>query len=108
VEAFAAKYGQRFPTVVQSWRSNWERVIPFLAFPRDIRCVIYTTNAIESLNSTLRRAVKIRGHFPNDVAVTKLLYLGVMKAQKKWTRAMKDWTATLNQFAIYFEGRLPA
>ena len=108
LEAFAAKYGQRFPTVVQSWRSNWERVIPFLAFPRDIRRVIYTTNAIESLNSTLRRAVKIRGHFPNDVAVTKLLYLGVMKAQKKWTRAMKDWTATLNQFAIYFEGRLPA
>jgi putative transposase len=108
LDAFEAKWGARFPTIVQSWRSNWERVIPFLAFPRDIRRVIYTTNAIESLNSTLRRAVKIRGHFPNDTAATKLLYLGLLKAQKKWTRAMKDWSATLNQFAIYFEGRLPA
>ena len=88
-------------------RSNWERVIPFLAFPRDIRRVIYTTNAIESLNSSLRRAVKIRGHFPNDTVATKLLYLVLLKVQKKWTRAMKDWSATLNQFAIYFEGRLP-
>lgn len=108
LDAFESKWGSRFPTIVQSWRSNWERVIPFLAFPRDIRRVIYTTNAIESLNSTLRRAVKIRGHFPNDTAATKLLYLGLMKAQKKWTRAMKDWSATLNQFAIFFEGRLPA
>ena len=108
LDAFEAKWGARFPTIVQSWRSNWERVIPFLAFPRDIRRVIYTTNAIESLNSTLRRAVKIRGHFPNDTAATKLFYLGLLKAQKKWTRAMKDWSATLNQFAIYFEGRLPA
>lgn len=108
LDAFEAKWGARFPTIVQSWRSNWERVVPFLAFPRDIRRVIYTTNAIESLNSTLRRAVKIRGHFPNDTAALKLLYLGLLKAQKKWTRAMKDWSATLNQFAIYFEGRLPA
>lgn len=107
LDAFEAKYGQRYPTIVQSWRSNWERVIPFLAFPRDIRRVIYTTNAIEALNSTLRRAVCIRGHFPNDVAAMKLLYLALLKVQKKWTRAMKDWTATLNQFAIYFEGRLP-
>lgn len=107
LDAFEAKYGQRYPTIVQSWRSNWERVIPFLAFPRDIRRVIYTTNAIEALNSTLRRAVRIRGHFPNDVAAMKLLYLALLKVQKKWTRAMKDWTATLNQFAIYFEGRLP-
>jgi putative transposase len=107
LDAFEAKWGKRFPTIVQSWRSNWERVIPFLAFPRDIRRVIYTTNAIESLNSSLRRAVKIRGHFPNDTAATKLLYLALLKVQKKWTRAMKDWSATLNQFAIYFEGRLP-
>ena len=107
LDAFAATWGQRFPTIVQSWRANWERVIPFLAFPRDIRRVIYTTNAIESLNSILRRAVKTRGHFPNDTAAAKLLYLVLLKAQKKWTRALKDWTATLNQFAIHFEGRLP-
>jgi putative transposase len=108
LDAFEAKWGARFPTIVQSWRSNWKRLIPFLAFPRDIRRVIYTTNAIESVNSILRRAVKIRGHFPNDTAALKLLYLCLLKAQKKWTRAMKDWSATLNQFAIYFEGRLPA
>ena len=107
LEAFDAKWGKRFPTIVQSWRSNWERVTPFLAFPRDIRRVIYTTNAIESLNSSLRRAVKTRGHFPNDTAAAKLLYLVLLKVQKKWTRAMKDWTSTLNQLAIYFEGRLP-
>ena len=107
LDAFAAKWGARFPTIVQSWRANWERVIPFLAFPRDIRRVIYTTNAIESLNSILRRAVKTRGHFPNDTAAAKLLYLVLLKAQKKWTRALKDWTSTLNQFAIHFEGRLP-
>lgn len=107
LDAFDAKYGKRYPTIVQSWRSNWERVVPFLAFPRDIRRVIYTTNAIEALNSSLRRAVRIRGHFPNDVAATKLLYLGLLKMQKRWKRAIKDWTATLNQLAIYFEGRLP-
>jgi putative transposase len=104
---FEAKWGKRFPMIVQSWRTNWERVIPFLAFPRDIRRVIYTTNAIEALNSSLRRAVKTRGHFPNDTAAAKLLYLVLIKAQKRWTRAMKDWTSTLNQFAIHFEGRLP-
>lgn len=108
LEAFAATWGARFPTIVSSWRGNWERVIPFLAFPHDIRRVIYTTNAIESLNSILRRAVKTRGHFPNDTAATKLLYLVLLKAQKKWIRAMPNWNTTLNQFAIYFEGRLPA
>ena len=107
LDAFDAKWSKRFPMIVVSWRSNWERVTPFLAFPRDIRRVIYTTNAIESLNSTLRRAVTTRGHFPNDTAAAKLLYLVLLKQQKKWTRAMKDWTSTLNQLAIYFEGRLP-
>jgi putative transposase len=107
LDAFERKHGKRYSMIVQSWRSNWDRVIPFLGFPREIRRVIYTTNAIESLNSTLRRSIKIRGHFPNDAAATKLLYLGLMKAQKKWTRSIHGWTSTLNQFAVYFGDRLP-
>ena len=93
--------------IVQSWRSNWERVTPFLTFPREIRKAIYTTNAIESLNSMLRRVIKTRGHFPNDAAAVKLLYLGLKNAQKKWTRSLQGWKQALNQFAVYFEGRLP-
>ena len=107
LDAFEEKYGERYPMIIQSWRSNWERVTPFLAFPREIRKAIYTTNAIESLNSMLRRVIKTRGHFPNDTAAVKLLYLGLKNAQKKWTRSLHGWKQALNQFAVYFEGRLP-
>lgn len=107
LDGFEEKYGERYPMIVQSWRSNWERVTPFLAFPREIRKAIYTTNAIESLNSMLRRVIKTRGHFPNDTAAVKLLYLGLTNAQKKWTRSLQGWKQALNQFAVYFEGRLP-
>jgi putative transposase len=107
LDEFEEKYGARYPMIVKSWRSNWERVTPFLAFPHEIRKVIYTTNAIESLNSMLRRTIKTRGHFPNETAATKLLYLALMKAQKKWTHSIHGWNETLNQLAVYFEGRLP-
>ncbi len=107
LDAFEAKFGDRYPMIVASWRSNWERVIPFLAFPKDIRKAIYTTNAIESLNSVLRRTVRTRGHFPSDQAATKLLYLVTSRAAKKWTRPIKSWPQALNQFALHFEGRLP-
>ena len=107
LDAFEEKYGERYPMIVQSWRSNWERVTPFLTFPREIRKAIYTTNAIESLNSMLRRVIKTRGHFPNDTAAVKLLYLGLKNAQKKWTHSIHGWKRALNQFAVYFEGRLP-
>lgn len=107
LDAFEAKFGDRYPMIVSSWRSNWERVIPFLAFPKDIRKAIYTTNAIESLNSVLRRTVRTRGHFPSDQAATKLLYLVTSRAAKKWTRPIKAWPQALNQFALHFEGRLP-
>ena len=107
LDAFEAKFGDRYPMIVSSWRSNWERVIPFLAFPKDIRKAIYTTNAIESLNSVLRRTVRTRGHFPSDLAATKLLYLVTSRAAKKWTRPIKSWPQALNQFALHFEGRLP-
>jgi putative transposase len=98
--------GARYPMIARSWRSNWQRVIPFLAFPRDIRRVIYTTNAIESLNFSLRKIIKSRGHFPNEEAATKLLYLALVRAEQKWTRPIWKWKDALNQFAVHFEGRL--
>lgn len=100
--------GARYPMIAKSWRSNWQRVIPFLAFPRDIRRVIYTTNAIESLNFSLRKIIKSRGHFPNEEAATKLLYLALVRAEQKWTRPIWKWKDALNQFAVHFEGRLAA
>ncbi len=107
LEAFEAKWNDKYPMIGKSWRSNWERVIPFFAFPAEIRKVIYTTNAIESLNSQLRKVVKNRGHFPNDEAAAKLLYLALKNAAKKWTMPIQDWGRALNQMSIFFEGRLP-
>ena len=107
LDAFEAKWDSRYPMIGQSWRAHWDRVSPFLAFPRDIRKVIYTTNAIESLNSQLRKVLKTSKQFPNDDAALKLLYLAAMNASKRWTRCLKDWNRALNQLSIYFEGRLP-
>lgn len=106
--AFEKLWADRYPMVAQAWRSNWERVRPFFAFPREVRRLIYPTNAIESLNSTLRKVVRVRGHFPNDEAAVKLLYLAIRNIEKKWTRQPQYWNRALNQFAIMFEGRLPA
>lgn len=105
--AFERGLGQRYPMIGKSWRANWQRVIPFLAFPRDIRKAIYTTNAIESLNFQLRKIIKTRGHFPSDEAAFKLLYLALSRAQEKWTMPIRNWKNALNQFAVHFEGRLP-
>ena len=107
LEAFEGKWNGQYPMIAKSWRSNWERVTPFLAFPAYIRKVIYTTNAIESLNSQLRKVTKNRGHFPNDAAAVKLLYLALKNASKKWTMPIRNWPRALNQFSVYFEGRLP-
>jgi hypothetical protein len=84
LEAFEAKWGRRYETISSSWRANWERVVPFLDFPPEVRKVIYTTNAIESLNAFLRKLLYYRGHFPSDEAVTKLLYLALTNIEKKW------------------------
>ena len=105
---FEKKWGDRYPMVAHSWRSNWERVRPFFVFGKDVRKIIYTTNAIESLNFTLRKVTKARGHFPNDDAALKLVYLGIRNMEKKWTRQPHYWNLALNQFSIMFEGRLPA
>ena len=91
LEAFAAKWDASHPTIAKSWRNNWERIIPILSYPKDIRKAIYTTNAIESLNMSLRKVTKNRGHFPSDEAMFKLLYLALRNIAKKWTMPIRDW-----------------
>jgi len=98
-------WGQKFPTVVASWRRAWSNVVPFFAFPPAVRRVIYTTNAIESVNSQLRKIIKTRGHFPNDEAATKLIWVALRNITADWSRAAHDWKMAMNQFAILFEDR---
>jgi putative transposase len=107
LEAFAEKWDGRYPSISQIWRRNWDQVTPFFAFPAEIRKVIYTTNAVESLNMSLRKVIKTRGSFPSEDAALKLLYLALERASKKWTRPVQDWKAALNRFAIVYEDRLP-
>ena len=107
LEAFAEKWDSRYPNISQIWRRNWEQVSPFFAYPAEIRKVIYTTNAVESLNMSLRKVIKTRGSFPNEEAAMKLLYLALKRVAKKWTRPVQDWKAALNRFAILYEDRLP-
>jgi putative transposase len=106
LEAFAARWDKRFPSISKSWRENWQRVIPFFAYPPEIRKAIYTTNAIESINATLRKVTRKRGAFPNPDSVRKVLYLAIQKAAARWSRPIKDWAAALNHFSIVFEGRV--
>ena len=107
LDAFEKAWDAAYPTISKSWRQHWAHLTPFFAFPPDIRRVIYTTNAIESLNSTLRKIIKTRRMVPSEEAAIKLLYLALNNIAKKWTRPIKDWRKALNQFAILFEGRLP-
>jgi putative transposase len=106
LEAFdAGSWGRKYPAIAQAWRRNWDRIIPFFAFPEAVRKIIYTTNAIEALNAKLRRAVKIRGHFPTDEAATKLIYLVLRNATAEWKMPPREWTDAKSQFAIVFEDR---
>ena len=106
LEAFdAGSWGKKYPAIALAWRRNWDRVIPFFAFPEGVRKIIYTTNAIEALNAKLRRAVKIRGHFPTDDAATKLIYLVLRDAAAEWKMAPREWGEAKSQFAILFEER---
>jgi Transposase and inactivated derivatives len=98
-------WGRKFPAIVQSWRRAWSEVIPFYAFPGEVRRILYTTNAIEALNSKLRRAVRARGHFPNDDAALKLLFLVLNRAEKEWTMPAREWNMAKAQFAIQFGER---
>jgi putative transposase len=106
LDAFdAGPWGKKYPSIAQSWRRSWEQVIPFFAFPEAVRRIIYTTNAIESLNAKLRRAVRTRGHFPTDEAALKLLYLVLRQVAGEWKMPQREWCEAKNQFAIMFEGR---
>lgn len=107
LEAFARRWDGRFPSISRSWRDHWQRVIPFFGYPPEIRKVIYTTNAIESINAQLRKVTRKRGAFPNPDSVRKVLYLAIQKASERWARPIKDWVAALNHFTMVFEGRVP-
>ncbi len=98
-------WGQRFPTVVAAWRRAWDKVIPFFAFPPAVRKVVYTTNAIESINARLRKIIKTRGHFPSDDAASKLIWLALRNITADWGNAAQDWKTAMNQFAILYEDR---
>jgi putative transposase len=99
------EWGRKYPAVGQSWRRHWEQVIPFFAFPQGVRRIIYTTNAIEALNSKIRRAVRTRGHFPSDDAAMKLLYLVLNHAAEEWKRPPREWFEAKTQFAVIFGDR---
>jgi transposase-like protein len=101
----AGAWGQRYPTVTAAWRRAWDRVIPFFAFPPEVRRVVYTTNAIESVHSRLRKIIKTRGHFPSDDAASKLIWLALRNITADWSRAAKEWKLAMNQFAILYEER---
>jgi transposase-like protein len=107
LEAFAdGAWGQRLPTVVKAWRAAWTQVIPFFAFPPDVRRVIYTTNILESLHARIRKVIKTRGHFPSDEAATKLIWLALRNITAQWTtKAARYWRDTVHQFAILYEDR---
>jgi transposase-like protein len=106
LDAFAAgAWGQRFPTIVKMWRQAWEHVIPFFAFPPEVRRVIYTTNALESVHARVRKIIKTRGHFPTDEAATKLIWLALRNITADWSKPAHHWRAAMNQFAILYEDR---
>src|SRR5438477_12447018 len=99
-------WGQKYPAIGQSWRRAWGEVVPFYAFPVDVRRILYTTNAIEALNSKLRRAVRARGHFPSDEAAMKLLFLVLNRVEKEWILPPREWCMAKAHFAVLFAERL--
>ncbi len=103
---FEEKWNQTLAPIGQSWRRNWERIIPFFSYPQEIRKVIYTTNAIESINMSLRKITKNRGSFPSDDSLAKLFYLALQDISRKWTMPIRDWKAALTRFSIQFEDRM--
>lgn len=104
---FEKKWNEQYPMAAKSWRARWENVIPLFGYPGPIRKVIYTTNAVESLNAQLRKVTKKRGAFPTDDSVRKILYLAIQRASKRWTMPIQDWPQALNFFSIVFKGRVP-
>ena len=106
LEEFAEKWDEEHPTISRSWRANWERLSVFFEYPAEIRKAIYTTNAIESLNASLRKITKTRRSFPNDEAIMKVLYLALHQASKKWTMPIRNWKPAMAQFEIMYQDRI--
>jgi len=106
LDELEAKWGEKYPIVVKSWRRKWSNLSVYFKYPPDIRRVIYTTNAIEAVHRQFRKLTKTKGAFPNENSLLKLLYMGIQNATKKWTMPIQNWNLTLSQLAIYFEGRL--
>jgi putative transposase len=104
--AFDEAWGERYPMIAESWRARWEHITPFLALPADLRRAVYTTNSIENLNRQIRKTIKTRGHFPDEQAATKLIYLAIQRAETKWRNAY-NWTNALRGLKIHFGDRLP-
>ncbi len=107
LEGFAAKWDAKYPTIAKAWRAKWGEIVPLFEFPQAIRKAIYTTNAIESVNSVIRKFTRNRKQYPNGESALKLVYLAIHEASKKWTMPIVGWKAALNHFALMFEGRLP-
>lgn len=107
LEVFGVQWDSRFPQISRIWKAHWANLTPFFDYPPEIRKVIYTTNAVESINAQLRKVTKHRGAFPTPDSVRKVLYLAIMKASERWTRPIQDWTSALNHLSIVFEGRIP-
>jgi putative transposase len=107
LDVFAEKWDKRFPSISRSWQNRWQQVIPFFAYPPEIRKVIYTTNAIESMQAQFRRVTRQRGAFPTPESAKKVLYLALDRISKRWSRPIRDWVAALNHFSIVFEDRIP-
>lgn len=107
LEAFAAQWDGQYPSISRSWRSNWANLIAFFDYPDEIRKIIYTTNAIESINSVIRKALDQRKLFPNDDAAMKVIYLAIANASKKWSMPLRDWKPAINRFMIMFPNRMP-
>lgn len=100
------KWGKKYPIVIQSWRNKWDNLSAYFKYPEDIRRVMYTTNIIESVHRQFRKLTKTKGAFPNENSLLKLLYMGIGNASKKWTMPLRNWSLTVSQLAIFFEGRL--
>ena len=106
LDTLEAKWNDRYPIVIKSWRNNWERLSQYFKYPEDIRRIIYTTNTIEAVHRQFRKLTKTKGAFPNQDSLLKLLYMGIQNASKKWTMPIQNWSLTISQLAIFFEGRL--
>ena len=106
LDALDEKWGKKYSIVIKSWRDNWSRLSTYFKYPQEVRTVIYTTNAVEALHRQFRKVTKAKSQFPNDEALTKMLYLSYRDISKKWTMAIRNWAVIISQLSIFFKERL--